>query len=56
VEETRDPTGTFYQKKVVKNGPGFQSVTITSSGGGGIIQLGGGGGGDMLDGLLSMFQ
>ncbi|TNV80569.1 hypothetical protein FGO68_gene12812 [Halteria grandinella] len=56
VEETRDPTGTYYQKKVVKNGPGYQSVTITSNGGGGIIQLGGGGGGDMLEGLLSMFQ
>ncbi len=29
---TTDPSGNFYQKKIVKNGPGFSSVTIVSSG------------------------
>jgi hypothetical protein len=33
VEEIKDPNGRFYQKKVVSQGPGFQSVTIMSSGG-----------------------
>ncbi len=32
VEEVSDPSTGFYQKKVVRNGPGFQSVTIVSSG------------------------
>ncbi len=35
VEEIGDENSAFYQKKVIKNGPGFQSVTIVSRGGAG---------------------
>ena len=31
VEEISDPQNGYYQKKVVRNGPGFSSVTIVSS-------------------------
>lgn len=33
VEEVGDPSGSFYQKKVVTEGPGFKTVTIMSKGG-----------------------
>ena len=40
VEETKDPNGNFYQKKVTKQGPGgVQSVSIMTS-----TSIGGGGG------------
>ena len=40
VEETKDPNGNFYQKKVTKQGPGgVQSVSIVTS-----TSIGGGGG------------
>lgn len=53
-EEIGDINSDFYQKKVVKEGPGFKSVTIVSKGGGqvagiipGIMADIFGGGGDM---------
>lgn len=33
VEEIGDSNSDFYQKKVIKNGPGYQTVTIVSRGG-----------------------
>lgn len=37
IEEIGDlESGGFYQKKVIQQGPGFQSVTIVSRGGGGM--------------------
>ena len=44
VEETKDPSGRFYTKKVVKQGNGFSSVTIVSQGEGVQLNIGGGGG------------
>ena len=34
VEEIRDEAGTFYQKKITREGPGFKEVTIVSGGNG----------------------
>ena len=43
MEEISNPSTGFYQKKVVRSGPGFQSVTIVSSSSGGAsIQAGSG--------------
>ena len=46
MEEITDPETGFYQKKVVRQGPGFSSVTIVSSGRGGVNA--GAGMGDVL--------
>jgi hypothetical protein len=69
VEETKDPSGHFYQKKVVKTGPGgFQSVQIMTQSSGNVhIEIGGGGGASISSGgpggileemsrIMGMFQ
>ena len=35
IEEITDPTNGYYQKKVVREGPGFMEVMIMSGGGNG---------------------